>query len=68
MGYFSWVNTELNWLLRVFVLSRSFIIALSFIRSMGKIMFSRVFTLINDQNHFRLVFSLSPMWLLTKSL
>ena len=48
MGYFSWVNTELNWLLRAFALSRSFIIGWSFIRSVGMPMFSRLFALIND--------------------
>ena len=30
MGYLSLVNTEVNWLLRAFALSRSFVIVLSF--------------------------------------
>ena len=65
MGCFSWENTELNWLLRAFALSQSFIIGWSFTRRVGIPMFFRLFDLINDQNCFGLVFRLSPMWLLT---
>ncbi len=43
MGYLSLVNTEANWLLRAFALSRSSVIGLS---SMP--MFSRLFALMND--------------------
>ena len=60
MGYFSWVNTELNWLLMAFALSQSFIIGWSFTQSVGMPTFSRLFALINDQNRFGLVFRLSP--------
>ena len=35
MGCFSWINTKLNWLLRAFALSRSFVIGWSFTRSVG---------------------------------
>ena len=35
MGYLSLVNTEVNWLLRAFALSRSFVIGLSFTYSQG---------------------------------
>ena len=39
MGYLSLVNTEVNWLLRAFALSRSFVIGLSFILRVGMPMF-----------------------------
>ena len=67
MGYLLLVNTEVNWLLRVFALSRSSVIGLSFnftIR-VGMPMFSRLFALMNDQNRFGFVFRLSPIWLFT---
>ena len=51
MGYLSLVNTEANWLLRAFALSRSSVIGLS---SMP--MFSRLFALMNDQNRFGFIF------------
>ena len=35
MGYLSLVNTEVNWLLRAFALSRSFVVGLSFTYSQG---------------------------------
>ena len=35
MGYLSLVNTEVNWLLRAFALSRSFVIGLSFTLRVG---------------------------------
>ena len=41
MGCFSWVNTELNWLLRAFALLRSFIIGWLF--SVGMPMFFFVY-------------------------
>ena len=62
MGYLLLVNTEVNWLLRAFALSRSSVIGLSFnftIR-VGMPMFSRLFALMNDQNRFGFVFRLSP--------
>ena len=65
MGYLSLVNTEVNWLLRAFALSRSFVIGLSFTLRVGMPMFSRLFALMNDQNHFGFVFRLSPIWLFT---
>ena len=65
MGYISLVNTEVNWLLRAFALSRSFVIGLSFTLRVGMPMFSRLFALINDQNRFGFVFILSPMRLFT---
>ena len=52
MGYLSLVNTEENWLLRAFALSRSFVIGLSFTLRVGMPMFSRLFALMNDQNRF----------------
>ena len=39
MGYLSLVNTEVNWLLRAFALSRSFVIGLSFTLRVGMPMF-----------------------------
>ena len=57
MGYLSLVN----WLLRAFALSRSFVIGLSFTLRVGMPMFSRLFTLMNDQNRFGFVFRLSPI-------
>ena len=63
MGSISLVNTELNWLLRVFALSRSFVIIWSFVCSVGMPMHSHLFALMNDQNCFRFVFKLSLMWL-----
>ena len=65
MGYLSLVNTEVNWLLRAFALSRSFVIGLSFTLSVGMPMCSRLFALVNDQNRFGFVFRLSPIWLFT---
>ena len=65
MGYLSLVNTEVNWLLRAFALSRSFVIGLSFTLRVGMPMFSRLFALMNDQNRFGFVFRLSPIWLFT---
>ena len=65
MGYLSLVNTEVNWLLRAFALSRSFVIGLSFTLRVGMPMFSRLFALMNDQNRFGFVFGLSPIWLFT---
>ena len=67
MGYISLMNTEvgLNWLLRAFALSRSFVIGLSFTLRVGMPIFSRLFALTNDHNLFRFVFRLSPMWLFT---
>ena len=65
MGYLSLVNTEVNWLLREFALSRSSVIGLSFTLRVGMPMFSRLFALMNDQNRFGFVFRLSPIWLFT---
>ena len=65
MGYISLVNTEVNWLLRAFALSRSSVIGLSFTLRVGMPMFSRLFALMNDQNRFGFVFRLSPIWLFT---
>ena len=65
MGYLSLVNTEVNWLLRAFALSRSFVIGLLFTLRVGMPMFSRLFALMNDQNRFGFVFRLSPIWLST---
>ena len=65
MGYLSLVNTEVNWLLRAFALSRSSVIGLSFTLRVGMPMFSRLFALMNDQNRFGFVFRLSPILLLT---
>ena len=65
MGYLSLVNTEVNWLLRAFALSRSYVIGLSFTLRVGMPMFSRLFALMNDQNRFGFVFRLSPIWLFT---
>ena len=65
MGYLSLVNTEENWLLRAFALSRSSVIGLSFTLRVGMPMFSRLFALMNDQNRFGFVFRLSPIWLFT---
>ena len=65
MGYLSLVNTEVNWLLRAFALSRSFVIGLSFTPRVGMPMFSRLFALKNDQNRVGFVFRLSPIWLFT---
>ena len=42
----------LNWLLRTFALSRSFVIGLSFTIRVGMPMYSRLFALMNDQNRF----------------
>ena len=52
-------KSELNWLLRAFALSRSFIIGWLFTRSVGMPMFSCLFALINDQNSLGLVSWLS---------
>ena len=68
MGYLSLVNTEVNWLLRAFALSRSSVIGLSFTLRVGMPMFSRLFALMNDQNRFGFVFRLSPIWLFTQDL
>ena len=65
MGYLSLVNTEVNWLLRAFALSRSSVIGLSFTLRVGMPMFSRLFAVMNDQNRFGFVFRLSPIWLFT---
>ena len=65
MGYLSLVNTEVNWLLRAFALSRSSVIGLSFTLRVGMPMFSRLYALMNDQNRFGFVFRLSPIWLFT---
>ena len=65
MGYLSLVNTEVNWLLRAFALSRSSVIGLSFTIRFLMPMFSRLFVLMNDQNRFGFVFRLSPIWLFT---
>ena len=46
MGYISLVNTEANWLLRAFALSRSFVVGLSFTLRVGMPMSSRLFALI----------------------
>ena len=43
MGNLSLVNTQVNWLLRAFALSRSFVIGLSFTLRVGIPMFSRLF-------------------------
>ena len=59
------MNTEVNWLLRAFALSRSFVIGVSYILRVGMPMFSRLFALMNDQNRFGLVFKLSPICLFT---
>ena len=59
------MNTEVNWFLRAFALSRSFVIGLSFTLRVGMLMFSRLFALINDQNRFGFVFRLSPIGLFT---
>ena len=59
----SWLNTELNWLLRVFALSQSFVIIWAFACNAGMPMHSRMFALMNDHTCFGLVFRLSPMWL-----
>ena len=50
MGYLSLVNTEVNWLLRAFALSRSFVISLSFTLRVGMPMFSRLFASIQQAN------------------
>ena len=63
MGYLSLVNTEVNWLLRAFALSRSSVIGLSFTLRVGMPMFSHLFALMNGQNRFGFVFRLSPIWL-----
>ena len=65
MGYLSLVNIEVNWVLRTFALSRSFVIGLSFTLRVGMPMFSRLFALMNYQNRFGFVFRLSPIWLFT---
>ena len=65
MGYLSLMNTEVNWLLRAFALSRSYVIGLSSTLRVGMPMFSRLFALVNDQNRFGFVFRLSPIWLFT---
>ena len=65
MGYLSLVNTEVNWLLRAFALSRSFVIGLSSTLRVGMPMCSRLFALTNNQNRFGFVFRLSPIWLFT---
>ena len=46
-GRFIWVNTELNWLLRVFALFRSFVIIWPFVCSVGMPMHSRMIALMN---------------------
>ena len=48
MRYLSLLNIEVNWLLRAFPLSRSFVIGLSFTLRVGMPMFSRLFALMND--------------------
>ena len=65
VGYVSLVNTEVNWLLRAFALSLSFVIGLSFTLRVGMPMLSCLFDMTNDQNRFGFVFRLSPIWLLT---
>ena len=65
MGYLSLVNTDVNWLLRTFALSRSFVIGLSFTLRAGMPKLSRLFALMNDHNRFCFVFRLSPIWLFT---
>ena len=65
MGYLSLVNSEVNWLLMAFALSRSFVIGLSSTLRVGMQMFSHLFALMNDQNRFGFVFRLSPIWLFT---
>ena len=52
MGYLSLVNTEVNWLLRAFALSRSFVISLSFSIRVGMPMCYRLFALMKDQKRF----------------
>ena len=54
MGYLSLVNTytEVNWLLRAFALSLSFVVGLSSTLRVGMPMCSRLFALMNDQNRF----------------
>ena len=61
MGYIYWVNTELNWLLMVFALSRSFVIIWPFVCNVGMPMHSVLFALMNDHNCFGFVFRLSSM-------
>ena len=65
MGYLLLLNTEVNWLLRAFALSRSFVIGLPFTLRVGMPMFSCLFAWMNDQNRFGFVFRLSPIWLFT---
>ena len=48
-------ESEVNWLLRAFALSQSFVIGLSFTLRVGMPMFSRLFALMNDQNRFGFV-------------
>ena len=53
------MNTELNWLLRVFALSLSFVIIWPFVCKVGMPMHSRLLALMNDQNCFGFVFRLA---------
>ena len=46
------MNTAVNWLLRAFTLSRSFVIVLLSTLRVGMPMFSRLFALMNDQKRF----------------
>ena len=55
MGYLSLVNTEVNWLLWAFALSRSFVIGLSVTLRFVMPMFSRLFALMNDHNRNNIV-------------
>ena len=55
MGYLSLVNTEGNWLLRAFALSRSLVIGLSLTLRVGMPMCYRLFALMNDQNRLGFV-------------
>ena len=64
-GMLEYNEGSVNWLLRAFALSRSFVIGLTFTLRVGMPMFSRLFALINDQNRFGFVFRLSPIWLFT---
>ena len=57
MGYISLVN----WLLRAFALSRSFVIGLSFTLKVGMPRFSRLFALMNGHNRFGFVFRLANL-------
>ena len=56
MVYHSLVNTDVNWLLRAFALSQSFLIGLSFTLRVGMPVCFRLFVLMIDQNRLALVF------------